>query len=520
MTSASNEERGQEPGSIAEISTIVEDYQENLRRGGRGLASRRSLAVLRELAKSRQAEVYLVGGSVRELALGQRSPDLDLAVSAHTLELARELAAKLSGTFVLLDEGERTARVVWQGEILDLAEFRAPTLEGDLKARDFTINAMAVELDEILGRQPLALLDPWGGLRDLAQRLVRVTAAENLRYDPLRQLRAYRFAATHGFQVTAETEAAVRLYLPEFSRVAGERIHQELFLLLAAPRAGPVLQEMDRVGLLSRVFPELQDAKEVEQNGYHHLDVFQHLLATVVALERVLAAPQEYFGELAKELARYAAGPPKTVLLKIAALFHDVGKPQVQERRSRPDRYTFYYHEKVGLEIFDQTAQRLRLSSAEAKTVALLIRLHMRPFLLMPAFRQGELTFRALGRLVRAARPELPGLFALAMADSLAGQGPQKPADSEAVLADLAEEAYRFLKERLEPQEEVPRLVSGHDLVRLGLKPGPQFRRILNAVEEAQWEGAVLTREQALKLVQDLVSTGKPVEEALENPGT
>jgi poly(A) polymerase len=128
----------------------------------------------------------------------------------------------------------------------------------------------------------------------------------------------------------------------------------------------------------------------------------------------------------------------------------------------------------------------------------------MRPFLLLPAFRERELSFRALGRLVRAARPELPGLFALAMADSLAGQGPLKPADSEAVLADLADAALQFLRERLEPQERRPKLLSGHDLIRLGLKPGPQFRQLLTAVEEAQWEGIVRTREEALEMVQRL----------------
>ena len=95
-----------------------------------------------------------MGGSVRELALGRQPADLDLAVSAHTLDLARELAAALKGTFVLLDEGEGTARVVWQGEILDLADFRAPTLEGDLQARDFTINSLALELGAVLGRRP------------------------------------------------------------------------------------------------------------------------------------------------------------------------------------------------------------------------------------------------------------------------------------------------------------------------------------------------------------------------------
>jgi poly(A) polymerase len=459
---------------------------------------------LGRLGAARSVEVYLVGGSVRELALGRAAQDLDLAVSAQTLELARELASALGGTYVLLDEAERTARVVWQGEILDLAEFRAPTLEGDLGGRDFTINALAVDLKAILGPGSPGLCDPGGGLEDLARGRLRMVAEKNFHDDPLRLLRAYRFAATHGFQVTPETAAAILRAAPEFSRVAAERVHHELFLLLAAPAAAPVLGEMEAVGLLGRVFPELDDMKGVEQNGYHHLDVYGHSLATLAAMEDVLAAPAAYFGEMAAEVLRYAQQPPKTALLKLAALFHDAGKPQVQERRSHPERYTFYYHEKVGLEIFSRVAARLRCSQAEIRTVTSLIQMHMRPFLLLPAFRERELSFRALGRLVRAARPELAGLFVLAMADSLAGQGPLKPADSEAVLADLADAAYLFLKERLEPQERRPKLLSGHDLIRLGLKPGPRFRQLLTAVEEAQWEGIVRTREEALEMVQRL----------------
>ena len=476
----------------------------NLTQGLSSLRGKRSLTMLGQLAAARSLSVYLVGGSVRELALGRAVQDLDLAVSAQTLELARDLAAALGGTYVLLDEGERTARVVWEEDILDLAEFRAPTLKGDLQGRDFTLNAMAVALDAIWGQSPPDLIDPWGGLEDLARGWLRMVAPGNFHDDPLRLLRAYRFAATHGFQITPDTTEAIRRWVPEFSRVAGERVHQELFALLQAPKAIPVLMAMEAVGLLGQVFPELEAMKGVEQNGYHHLDVYGHSLATAASLEEVLAAPEIYFGELAGEVARYAQTRPKTVLLKLAALFHDVGKPEVQERRANPDRYTFYYHEKVGLEIFGRVAARLRCSQAEIRTVTTLIQLHMRPFLLLPAFRERELSFRALGRLVRAARPELPGLFALAMADSLAGQGPLKPADSEAVLADLADAAYLFLKERLEPQERLPKLINGHDLMKLGLTPGPQYRRLLTAVEEAQWEGVVHTREEALAMIQRL----------------
>ena len=475
---------------------------DNLEQGAGTLAGRQSLVVLGQLARSKGAQVYLVGGTVRELALGRPAVDLDLAVSQGALELAQELAQALQGTYVLLDRQEGIARVVRGQEVLDLADFRAPTLEGDLHGRDFTLNALALDLEDITARRPLKLVDPWGGLADLAQGRLRVVAPENFREDPLRLLRAFRFAATHGFTLVPETAQAVRRFGGEFPRVAGERVHLELFLLLNSPRAHPVLLEMDRLGLLTQVFPELDDLRGVEQNGYHHLDVLAHSLEAVGGGEEVLAGPGRFFGELAGEVARYAGMTNKAALVKLAALFHDAGKPQVRERRADPERYTFYYHERVGLEIFSRVAEHLRLSQAEARTVNLLIELHMRPFLLMPAFRRGELTVRALGRLVRAGRRELPGLFALAMGDSLAGSGPQKPLDSEQVLGELGEAAFRFLRERLEPQEREPRLITGDDLIRVfGLSPGPRFRHLLNAVEEAQWEGQVRTREEALELV-------------------
>jgi poly(A) polymerase len=261
---------------------------------------------------------------------------------------------------------------------------------------------------------------------------------------------------------------------------------------------------MDQTGLLTQVFPELADMKGVPQNGYHHLNVFDHSLETVAQLEAVLAAPGRFFEDLAGEIQRIAADPGTAALLKVAALFHDIGKPQVQERRVDPDRYTFYHHERVGVEIFQRAARRLRFSSAQTKAVTHYITWHMRPFLLLPLFIRGELTVRALGRLVKAARSSLPGCLALALADSLAGQGPLKPPDGDRRLVELAETAWRFYQDHLTPAQ-LPRLLGGDDLCALGLAPGPEFKRLLAAVEEAQWEGQVSTREEALALVRRLV---------------
>jgi len=363
---------------------------------------------------------------------------------------------------------------------------------------------MALDLAALLAGRPADLIDPWGGLADLAAGQVRMVAKGNLAYDPLRLLRAYRFAATHGFAVTPETEKAIQDLAPNLSRVAGERLHYELFQLLPAPRAANVLRNMDRVGLLAQIFPEIADMKGVPQNGYHHLDVFEHSLEAVTKLEEVLNEPTRFFKDLAPAIKEKAAVPARAAVLKVAALFHDVGKPQVQERRVDPDRYTFYYHERVGVEIFQRAAKRLRFSQAQTKAVTHYITWHMRPFLLLPMFIRGELTVRAMGRLVKAARGELAGCFALAMADSLAGQGPQKPPDSDQRLAELADGAWKFYQERLAPAQ-LPRLITGDDLVALGLSPGPEFRRLLTAVEEAQWEGEVSTREEALALVRRLV---------------
>jgi len=469
------------------------------------LAASPALQELQHLAQARQIRVFLVGGTVRELALGGRTPDLDLAVSHQTLNLAQELARALGGTYVLLDEQERTARVVAGEDILDLAEFRGPSLEEDLRGRDFTINAMALDLAALLAGKAVELIDPLGGGADLAAGQVRMVAADNLADDPLRLLRAYRFAATHEFTVTPETVAVIRELAPTLVRVAGERVHYELFQLLGAPRAGPVLQDLDRVGLLTQIFPELTDMKGVPQDGYHHLDVFEHSLETVAQLELVLAAPERFFQGPAAAIRQLAAQPGQAAVLKVAALFHDVGKPQVQERRVRPARYTFYHHERVGVEIFKRAARRLRFSQAQTKAVTRYITWHMRPFLLLPLFRQGELTVRALGRLVKDAGQALAGGWALAMADSLAGQGPQKPADAEARLGELADAAWEFYEERRAAAARQPRLLSGNDLKALGLTPGPEFRRLLREVEEAQWEGKVTTKEEAIALVRRLM---------------
>ena len=305
---------------------------------------------------------------------------------------------------------ERSARVVWQGQDLDLTEFRAPDLPGDLRKRDFTLNAMAIDLQALFRPAHPEIIDPWGGRRRPGRRDAcsccspRISCKTRCGWCAPSGL-----PPAHGFALTPEVQAAVRQYGPAIAGTPGERIHQELFRLLAAPRAYPVLRQMEELGFLGRIFPELEDMKGVLQNGYHHLDVFEHSLTAVAQLETVLAAPGAFFQAAAGYVADYARQDKKAALLKLAALFHDAGKPPTREFREDQERYTFYHHERLGVEIFQGVAARLRFSQEETRTVTRLIELHMRPFLLLPDYQHGKLSQRALGRFIKAARPELPG---------------------------------------------------------------------------------------------------------------
>ena len=252
----------------------------------------------------------------------------------------------------MLDEQERSARVVWEGQELDLTEFRAGDLAADLRKRDFSVNAMAINLETVFTSETPPIIDPWGGREDLAAGRLQLLAAENFLADPLRLLRAFRFAATHGFKLTMEVQGAVRQYGSAIADMAGERIHQELFRLLEAPQAFPVLRQMEELNFLGQILPELAEMKGVAQNGYHHLDVFDHSLQAVAQLEKILAAPEAFFKKTVAYVADYAGQVKKRPLLKLAALFHDAGKPATQNFREDQERYTFYHHEQLGVEIF------------------------------------------------------------------------------------------------------------------------------------------------------------------------
>jgi poly(A) polymerase len=458
---------------------------------------------LRALVVVVDQPAWLVGGAVRDRALGRQTDDYDVAVLGDARGLARALARSTDGHAFALSEVFGVWRVVdrehhWQVDVLPVT---AGGIEADLAGRDFTINAIA----EPLGGGPY--VDPFGGLQDLRDRTLRMVSSRAFVEDPLRSLRLARLAAELGFSVDPGTVAAARGGSVALAQVAPERIFVELKRILIADRALEGLDLMDAVGATEVVLPELTRMRGVEQSPYHHLDVYEHtrsVLAEVIALER---EPAAWLGEQASAVAQFLAEPLANELtrgqaLRFGALLHDVAKP-VTRRVTPEGRVTFIGHDSVGADMAAGVLARLRTSERLREHVAALTRHHLRLGFLVHEMPLGR---RAIYRYLRDTEPVQVDVTLLSVADRLATRG----RGSQAAIARHLELARSLLGEALAWRSGPPRPpLRGDELAReVGLRPGRELGRILAELEEASFAGEITSREQAIAFARSLVGAG------------
>ncbi len=476
------------------------------------LLGERLLQKLAGIYNQLKGPLYLTGGTVRDLIMGRKPADIDLTVARDAMLWATELARCTGGTYVPLGRDEDAARVVWQGRDIDFSSFRegAETIRQELTRRDITINSMAVSLQEMIkggSAQPpdeLDIVDPTGGAVDMAHGCIRVTAPSSFQSDPLRMLRVFRFAATLDFAIENKTLAMVSRRKEWIVRPAAERTAYELDLIMGSDRAHAVFQDLAATGLLFEIFPELQSGVGMEQPSSHHLDVFDHCLATLRNMEMLLQDPASFFPENFDVMKTYIESGRHPVQLKWAALFHDLGKPEtIAINEDKGGRITFYSHDRAGLDLVEDIARRLHWRGEDARAVAGLVGYHMWPFHLGNVQRTGELSLKACLRVIKTVGPALPGLFLLSMADALAGQGINRPDEIEQEVAALFHRLEQVRAENVEPVRSRPPLLTGRDLIEeLGLAPGPIFKEILALVEGEDMENSISSREEALVLVR------------------
>ncbi len=414
-------------------------------------------------------EAYLVGGCVRDMLMGHRPKDWDVATSARPQQVMdmfrKTIPVGAQFGVVIVRLGGKNYEVATfrkesgysDGRHPDLVEFAGP--KEDVRRRDFTINGLFYDpaADEVI--------DYVGGRRDIERRVIRAIGKPEDRFaeDRLRMLRAVRFAARFGFRIEAKTRAAVEAHAPAITEVSNERIRDELIHILTDKHPGSGLRLLDEVGLLSEVLPEVKAMQGVEQPEAFHPegDVWQHTLIMMDMLTR------------------------PSIELALAALLHDVGKPPTFEIA---DRIRFNRHAHVGAEMTRDILRGLRFPTETVGLVAEMVEKHLR---FIDVHRMRESTLK---RFLRIERFDLH--LELHRLDCQASHG------------DLAN--WRFCRERIielekEGREQVLRpkpLLTGHDLIEMGFSPGPIFSKLLSRVEDAQLEGKIKTREQALMLLK------------------
>jgi len=462
-------------------------------------AARQALTRLLELAGP-DRPVWLVGGAVRELLSDRSAADLDLVVESDALGLGRRLAARLGAAFVVLDPDRGAGRLVDRsgGPALDLVDFRAPTLDADLQARDFTVNALAASVRELLRDGQAEIVDPTGGLADLAAGMVRPCHATAIIEDPVRALRGVRLSLRAGWRLTPAAEDAIAAGAPLVASVAPERLRDELGAILAARQAAQGLRVLDRLGVLAVLLPESLPMRETAQPLPHRFDVWEHSLRTVEGVDALAADLDELApwgpglrAHMAEELGD---GLTRGEILKLAALLHDVSKPET--RTLDGARIRFIGHDALGAGRARGIAERLRLARRAGQVVERLVAEHLRPMHLAQA---GEISRRARFRFFRDLGDEAPDVLLLALADAAALTG----VSPLAVWEGSGGEVIRALMAGAEVEPAAaaaPPVLRGEDVMQaFGLSPGPEVGRLLTRAREAQALGLVATREEAIE---------------------
>lgn len=396
-----------------------------------GHSSALPMQAFRQIAASFGAALFLVGGCLRDALLGRPFRELDLLLSGDPAPFLESAATNPRMKIVPLDEARGIYRLVLKGErrfFFDFTSCPAGEVEKNLLERDFSVNALALNADDLAGGK-IRLLDPQNGFADLKTGTIRTGTPEILKADPLRILRAFRLAAILRGRIEEKTKGWLVQTSPLLSSVSVERIRDELFKILAVEEAQPWLVEMDRDGILELILPEISSLKGVAQGRFHQYDVWGHSLETVRHLESLIRR------ENYRPREKMSAERTGEAWLKFVALFHDIAKPPTRSVDENGNVH-FYRHEEEGSGLIEALCARLRLSAKETGAAAALIRRHLDPLRLA---REPNLTPHAIPRFFRRVSPYAREALLLGLADTMA-KGKPAPETEAFIERLLAEE--------------------------------------------------------------------------------
>jgi len=481
------------------------------------------------------SRAYLVGGGLRDLLLGRMISDYDLALSG-----AKETATRIGfdqryrlvtlsdkqgqscyriiifdrdGSFMLPEDGSETSKKELENHAIsiDLTELYNDSIEQDLSRRDFTVNAMALPFNALIDclKSDFKLeilqgkiIDPHGGLDDLNDGLLKAVSNTIFKDDPARLWRLWRIAAETGFEPDPYLIDLVKEDSHLCRHVAGERVHDEIICLLEQPNSAPYVKQAAQYGLLESQFPVMRSLRNCRQGVYNNDDIFNHSLAVLAALEDILNNMEDYFNnpEQRALIESWIVNKTNLAVLKLSALFHDIGKPLVRTEGTN-GKVHFYNHEDRALPILKDLAAEIRLSNREKALLLFLVKRHLQIHdVIVKANRQTKMRF------LRKHRLDTIGLTLLGIADYLSKNRSQSDLDRKKVY--LEQQIPEFLDLwlcKVEPIMQEKPFLTGEDIKEhFNIKEGPLVGLIKQKVWEAQQDEKIKSREEAWLFAEKL----------------
>ncbi len=484
------------------------------------------------IAQKEKVQLYMVGGCLRWLFLEKEKSegrekgkeeeifDIDLIVEGEAGPFAQKAASELKGSLVILDREEGVFRIAIKKEDLmpetfsagtlciDLTSLKGNSLNEDLAERDFTVNSFALDLREYLCSSLWRekAIDPFNGLNDLQEGIIRAVSPGIYFKDPLRLLRAARLCAHLNFTLEESTRKGIISQRSLIKDSSGERIRDELWRIFEIDDSYRwiVLLE-EELGLLTELFPEINKMRSTEQNYYHGEDVWNHCMRTYQDLEGYIKCPpftskvtSKLKGQLGEEII---PGRNRKQLLKFFVLFHDAGKIKTK-RMLDTGRIVFHGHEKEGISYIDSYGDFLKLSAAEIKTAKTFMKMHMRPLQLNVAKNAGP---KAFYRFFNKAGRDSVEVLLHSLADFTAKRKASGHTEEIKPYEDFIQEMYNKYYFKKESFVSPPKLVNGSDITKaLQIKPSPEVGYLLEKISEAQVEGKIKNRKEALMLASKM----------------
>ncbi len=423
---------------------------------------------------------YLVGGSVRDLLLGNFPSDIDVAVESDSMRLARTFAAEAGARLVVLSKEFQSVRVVQNGEHLDFSDLRAESLENDLKARDFTIDAIALPIRAVnLNKQ---IIDPCNGLADLNSGIIRMIAEKNICEDPLRLLRAFRIEAVLGFSVEEKTAQAIKRHAHLITGIAGERIFTELKAILACSNSSQTVEAMAETGLLPWIFSKSGTTCKHVPNVLPR----ESRQAAYREVEGILSNLNEHF-EDSLPIETYFRDPKHRLLLKLAVLLYDVERPKSLSEADSLVR---------------RVAARLKISRIEISYLEQIIPRQSQVQQLLES--QDHQRKTLLVRLIRQLGNDIYALVVFNLAITKYTTKTQK------ALFAAVQHLMQIYHQEVLPRLNNPRLITGDDIImEFAIDPSPVIGEILDNVDQAYLKGSINSRQEAVELARKILSDKK-----------